>query len=64
MISVTEAEERPMTVFVYVDTNKQVGDKGHIKVLANQTRRGSRKTASQTAQSLPKAETSRPGIRN
>jgi hypothetical protein len=53
-----------MTVFVYVDTNKQVGDKGHIKVLANQTRRGSRKTASQTAQSLPKAETSRPGIRN
>jgi hypothetical protein len=25
-----------MTVFVYVDTNKQVGDKGHIKVFANQ----------------------------
>jgi hypothetical protein len=25
-----------MTVFVYVDTNKHVGDKDHIKVFANQ----------------------------
>jgi hypothetical protein len=31
------AEERPMTVFlfVYVNTSKQVGDKDHIKVFAN-----------------------------
>ena len=25
-----------MTVFVYVNTSKQVGDKDHIKVFANQ----------------------------
>ena len=25
-----------MTVFVYVNTSKQVGDAGHIKVFANQ----------------------------
>jgi hypothetical protein len=25
-----------MTVFVYVDPNKQVGDRDHIKVFANQ----------------------------
>ena len=31
-----QAEERPMTVFVYVNTNKQVGDVDHIKVFANQ----------------------------
>ena len=31
-----EAEKRPMTVFVYVNTSKQVGDKEHIKVFANQ----------------------------
>jgi hypothetical protein len=31
-----QAEERPMTVFVYVNTAKQVGDKDHIKVFANQ----------------------------
>jgi hypothetical protein len=31
-----EAEKRPMTVFVYVSTSKQVGDKEHIKVFANQ----------------------------
>jgi hypothetical protein len=24
-----------MTVFVYVNTNKQIGDKDHIKVFAN-----------------------------
>jgi hypothetical protein len=31
------AEERPMmTVFVYVDPNKQVGDPDHIKVFASQ----------------------------
>jgi hypothetical protein len=27
-----QAEERPMTVFVYVNTGKQVGDAEHIKV--------------------------------
>jgi hypothetical protein len=27
-----------MTVFVYVDTSKQVGDPDHVKVLANQER--------------------------
>ena len=25
-----------MTVLIYVDTSKQVGDRGHIKVFANQ----------------------------
>jgi hypothetical protein len=30
-----EAEERPMTVFVYVNTTKQVGDPDHLKVFAN-----------------------------
>jgi hypothetical protein len=29
-----EAEERRMTVFVYVNTSKQVGDPEHIKVFA------------------------------
>jgi hypothetical protein len=29
-----QAEERPMTVFVYVNTSKQVGDPEHIKVFA------------------------------
>jgi hypothetical protein len=28
-------KREPMTVFVYVNTNKQVGDKDHIKVFAN-----------------------------
>jgi hypothetical protein len=32
----TQASERPMTVFVYVNTSKQVGDADHIKVFANQ----------------------------
>jgi hypothetical protein len=31
-----QAEERPKTVFVYVNTSKQVGDVDHIKVFANQ----------------------------
>ena len=30
-----QAEERPMTVFVYVNTSKPVGDKDHLKVFAN-----------------------------
>jgi hypothetical protein len=30
-----QAEEGPMTVFVYVNTSKQVGDADHIKVFAN-----------------------------
>jgi len=30
-----QAEERPMTVFVYVNTSKQVGDPEHIKAFAN-----------------------------
>ena len=30
-----QAEERPMTVFVYVNTSKQVGDPDHLKVFAN-----------------------------
>jgi hypothetical protein len=29
-----QAEERPMTVFAYVNTSKQVGDPEHIKVFA------------------------------
>jgi hypothetical protein len=31
-----KAQEGPMTVFVYVNTAKQVGDREHIKVFANQ----------------------------
>ena len=30
-----EAHENPMTVLVYVNTSKQVGDRDHIKVFAN-----------------------------
>jgi hypothetical protein len=30
-----QAEERPMTVFVCVNTSRQVGDAEHIKVFAN-----------------------------
>ena len=30
-----QAEEGPMTVFVYVNTSKQVGDPEHLKVFAN-----------------------------
>jgi hypothetical protein len=33
--SPTQAEEGPMTVFVYVNTSRQVGDKDHVKVFAN-----------------------------
>ena len=29
-----QAEERPMTVFVYFNTSKQVGDPEHFKVFA------------------------------
>jgi hypothetical protein len=30
-----ETQEGPMTVLIYVDTSKQVGDPEHIKVFAN-----------------------------
>jgi hypothetical protein len=30
----SQAEERPMTVWVHVDTSKQVGDPEHIKIFA------------------------------
>jgi hypothetical protein len=30
-----EAQEGPMTVLIYVDTSKQVGDRDHLKVFAN-----------------------------
>ena len=30
-----KAKEGPMTVFVYVNTSKQVGDADHIRVFAN-----------------------------
>jgi hypothetical protein len=30
-----EAEEGPMTVFIYVNISKQVGDVDHLKVFAN-----------------------------
>jgi hypothetical protein len=46
------AEERPMTVFVYVNTSNQVGDVDHITVFANGDawRNGSRRT-------IPRAST-------
>jgi hypothetical protein len=31
-----KAQEGPMTVWVYVDTRKQVGDRDHLKVFANE----------------------------
>ena len=31
----TQAEEGPMTVLIYVNTSKQVGDADHLKVFAN-----------------------------
>jgi hypothetical protein len=31
-----KAKEGPMTVLIYVDTSKEVGDKDHLKVFANQ----------------------------
>lgn len=31
----TEAQERPMTVLIYVDTSKQIGDPDHLTVFAN-----------------------------
>jgi hypothetical protein len=30
-----KTKEGPMTVLIYVDTNKQVGDKDHLKVFAS-----------------------------
>jgi hypothetical protein len=32
----TQAEEGPMTVLIYVNTSKPVGDPDHLKVFANQ----------------------------
>ena len=45
-IGEAEAQEGPMTVLIYVDTSKQVGDPEHLKVFATRTPRkhGSRKT--------------------
>jgi hypothetical protein len=31
-----KAEARAMTVWIYVDTSKEVGDKDHLKVFANE----------------------------
>jgi hypothetical protein len=31
-----KAKEGPMTVLIYVDSSKQVGDKDYLKVFANQ----------------------------
>jgi hypothetical protein len=31
----TEAQEGPMTVLIYVNASKQVGDPDHLKVFAN-----------------------------
>ena len=31
-----QAEERPMTVFIYVDSNKDVGDKDQFRVFASE----------------------------
>ena len=31
-----EAQEGPMTVWIYVDTSKQVGDRDHLKVFASE----------------------------
>ena len=31
-----KAQEGPMTVWIYVNTSKQVGDRDHLKVFANQ----------------------------
>jgi len=33
-IGQAQAEERPMTVLVYVNTSEQVGDAEHVKVFA------------------------------
>jgi hypothetical protein len=30
-----QASEGPMTVFIYVNTSKQIGDAEHLKVFAN-----------------------------
>ena len=31
-----KAQEAPMTVWIYVDTSKQAGDKDHLKVFATE----------------------------
>jgi hypothetical protein len=33
-VKAMKTEERPMTVFLYVNTSKQVGDAEHVKVFA------------------------------
>jgi hypothetical protein len=34
-LGTAQASEGPMTVFIYVNTSKQVGDVDHLKVFAN-----------------------------
>jgi hypothetical protein len=34
-LGLAQASEGPMTVFVYVNTSKQVGDADHVTVFAN-----------------------------
>ena len=36
VVLLMQAEDRPMTVLIYVNTSKQVGDPEHIKVFANE----------------------------
>ena len=42
----SKAEEKPMTVWIHVDTTRQVGDRDHLKVFADETllKSGLRKT--------------------
>jgi hypothetical protein len=35
-LGTAEAEARAMTVWIYVDTSKEVGDRDHLKVFARQ----------------------------
>jgi hypothetical protein len=46
ILGASAAEERPMTVFVYVNTSEQVGDAEHVKVSPPRTplKNGLRKT--------------------
>jgi hypothetical protein len=34
-LGASQAEEGPMTVWIYVDTSKEVGDVDHLKVFAS-----------------------------
>ena len=35
-VGAEEAQEGPMTVWIYIDTSKQVGDRDHLKVFASE----------------------------